>query len=655
MNEMKSSLKKLSNEKAGAVVAWALFLSFTILPVAGCSSGSSSDTEAASKRLEDRLTESLEFEGGEVQNGQPPAGDADPENPQIENVVAPEEFRLGAYFSVILTTEYDKFQEVQSAIVHVKKANKYIIIEKSLVVSGKGYRMELKGKLIDDKDLGGSFTLEYALQTGDGRTGEYVSSTMEVPEDPPECEPGPCCNGGAWIGEGEPCVSGVDDLECTDDLCSSGHACEPHRQDGFCLIGGVCHTDGEVNQELGCQKCDSSSDPVGWSIRSAGEECRPVAGMCDIAETCDGTDSDCPVDAYLDEGEVCDDGNYCTANDACDGLGPDIANCIGELYSCNNHGNCNQADAFCTCDTGYKGIYCDQCERGYSGYPDCAPIPESVAITPVGFIMGSPDGISCPPDDIECGEPPAEELGRQDDERQHQVSFSYSFELMTTEVTQSEFENLLGYNPSNFNACEGDCPIENVSWHEALAFANAKSLVETLSECFDCIGASPDFECSLKSDYEKPQDCLGYRLPTEAEWEYSIRAGSRTPLYPADGNNGQITETDCSLDPNLNLIGWYCGNENAATREYGEKLPNAFGLYDMSGNVWEWVWDKYCPNYETYEATDPFAASCSGLTRVNRGGAWNRYAQFCRSAARHYDAPTFRNPDLGFRLARTVE
>ena len=128
-----------------------------------------------------------------------------------------------------------------------------------------------------------------------------------------------------------------------------------------------------------------------------------------------------------------------------------------------------------------------------------ADVPEGMVLIPAGsFWMGSPDT----------------ELGRSSNETLHYVEITKSFYMDSTEVTQKTFYDLMGYNPSFFQNCGDKCPVETVSWHEALAYANERSKADSLEECFDCTGTAPDFECSLKTKFAKPQDCNGYRLPT---------------------------------------------------------------------------------------------------------------------------------------------
>jgi formylglycine-generating enzyme required for sulfatase activity len=136
-----------------------------------------------------------------------------------------------------------------------------------------------------------------------------------------------------------------------------------------------------------------------------------------------------------------------------------------------------------------------------------------------------------------------------------------------------------------------------------------------------------------------------YRLPTEAEWEYACRAGTTTAFA-----NGDITELKCGHDPNLAAMGCYCGNSGDKTHPVAQKKPNAWGLYDMHGNVWEWCDDWY-GNYSNSHVTDPKGPS-SGRSRVLRGGYWSHYAGYCRSAIRSGCSPGGRSSGVGFRIAR---
>ena len=238
---------------------------------------------------------------------------------------------------------------------------------------------------------------------------------------------------------------------------------------------------------------------------------------------------------------------------------------------------------------------------------------------------------------------PNNESGRNSNEGpQHEVTITRSFYMQTHEVTQGEWQALMENNPSDFSSCGSDCPVEQVNWYETLAYANALSASKGLQECYvlsDCVNiAGNDMECD---DVSWNSDCLGYQLPTEAEWEYAIRANTTTMYYNGDDNS-------------LGDIAWYNGNSGNATHPVGEKEANSWGLYDMSGNVWEWCWDLF-ENYDLSLVTDPMGpTSSSRVSRVGRGGSWRDSARRARSAYRTFIAPGVRFQDLGFRLVSSA-
>ncbi len=187
------------------------------------------------------------------------------------------------------------------------------------------------------------------------------------------------------------------------------------------------------------------------------------------------------------------------------------------------------------------------------------------------------------------------------------VRISQGYWLGKHEVTQSEWQAVMGTNPSNFYGC-GRCPVENVSWDDAQGF---------IRQLNGRAGGSR------------------YRLPTEAEWEYAVRAGTAGDRYG-----------------NLHAIAWsYSDSSGNRTHPVGQKGPNAWGLHDMLGNVWEWVQD-WSGAYPGGSVTDP-AGPATGSYRVHRGGSWYSYAHRCRSAYRRDGSPGDRNNALGFRLLRT--
>jgi formylglycine-generating enzyme required for sulfatase activity len=210
---------------------------------------------------------------------------------------------------------------------------------------------------------------------------------------------------------------------------------------------------------------------------------------------------------------------------------------------------------------------------------------------------------------------PKDEPGHYTDEQQHPVTLTQGFYLQTTEVTQGQWRSLMDDNPSHFKDCGDRCPVEKVSWEDAQRFINKLNQKENDSR---------------------------YCLPTEAQWEYAARAGSGSAFA-----NGEITELECGLDPKLNAIGWYCGNSRKTTHPVAQKESNAWGLFDMHGNVWEWCADWYGTSPKGGD--DPTGPS-SGSARVVRGGSWGLSGRYCRSAFRNRFEPGYRSVFLGFRL-----
>jgi serine/threonine protein kinase/formylglycine-generating enzyme required for sulfatase activity len=268
-----------------------------------------------------------------------------------------------------------------------------------------------------------------------------------------------------------------------------------------------------------------------------------------------------------------------------------------------------------------------------------------VRIEPGTFTMGSP----------------ADELGRDADESAHEVTLTRAFAMMQTEVTRSEWIELMVTQPSAFPECGDTCPVADVSWIDAIDFANRYSIAQGVTPCYTVTGQGRDRTVSWPDGL----DCAGYRLPTEAEWEYAARSGSTTALP-----NGELRYLERGLiDPRLHEVGHYGANSHASYRGAADcsswsadhtrcgiqpvrqKRPNGHGLFDMHGNVAEWVWGYYGA-YPEGAVTDPIGLDW-GTQRVARGGSWTDTAAACRSAARDALAPIGRR-HVGFRLVRTL-
>jgi len=235
--------------------------------------------------------------------------------------------------------------------------------------------------------------------------------------------------------------------------------------------------------------------------------------------------------------------------------------------------------------------------------------PEKVIKNSIGMTF-----VYIPPGTFMMGSPPYEKY-RNDNETQHKVTISKGFYMQSTQVTQGQWKAVMGNNPSYFK--NGDnYPVETVSWNDTQEFIK-----------------------KLNS-----KDNKGYRLPTEAEWEYACRAGTITPFY-----FGETISTDqVNYNGNYPYGNGKKGIYREKTTPVGTFPPNDWGLFDMHGNVWEWCNDWY-GDYSDKPVTDLIGAT-TGSSRVLRGGSWYYYARYCRSALRDYNSPSYRG-SRGFRLA----
>jgi formylglycine-generating enzyme required for sulfatase activity len=236
----------------------------------------------------------------------------------------------------------------------------------------------------------------------------------------------------------------------------------------------------------------------------------------------------------------------------------------------------------------------------------------TLALVPAGeFLMGSPDSDMAAP---------------EDEKPQHLVRITRPFYLGIHQVTQGQYRKVTGTNPSYFEGSD-DLPVESVSWGDAVAFCNKLSALEGLKPYYDL-----DSGTHLGGE--------GYRLPTEAEWEHAARAGSTTRFSFGAG------------EASLGEYAWFIGNAQDRTHPVGQKQPNAFGLHDMHGNVWEWCWDGFDASYYGRSpGADPLGPT-GAATRAHRGGSWADGEWYLRSADRGGSTPESRDDDVGFRVAR---
>ena len=234
---------------------------------------------------------------------------------------------------------------------------------------------------------------------------------------------------------------------------------------------------------------------------------------------------------------------------------------------------------------------------------------------------------------------------------QHQVTISQPFRMSVHEVTQGQFQQVLNRNPSEFKSVPSRddtsrFPVENVRWFDAIEFCNALSQLEGLSPCYELKNPQRDAQGGITSANVTWLDSgEGYRLPTEVEWEYVCRAGTTTPFHFGTQSNGKQANVNGEFPH---------GTENKGpnlkrTITVGSYEKNAFGLYDMHGNVWEWCWDWRAAYYEQSPG-EVAKGPLSGERRVLRGGAWNDDTGGNRCAYRDGFAPALRYHNFGFRV-----
>ena len=481
----------------------------------------------------------------------------------------------------------------------------------------------------------------------------------EACNDDGDCISTICVNNFCRDGSTGDACDTVDDCNEIDDWCSDDGVCATRAEGDSCDADEECPTDlycasnvDECRDGSTGDDCDNTADCAEVNDHCDAGSCkdRVEGDRCDSHDECPEPASICSTDSICQDG---DEGDGCDSHDDC-----------GAAFNCGGGDTCEVdwglADG---CDDDAQ-CATDQCSNGF-----CAPA--GFAFIPPGtFCMGSPGGggsAECPDGDAE--------LGRNSNETLHSVTLTGGVYLQQTEVTQAQWLARFAANPSWVTDCGLDCPVQRVNWWEAVAYVNALSEFEGLEPCYaleecDPSEAGTDMECTGVSIAEaaasgNPYYCEGYRLPMEAEWEYAYRAGTDTAFY-----NGPFTNQGSTpLDENLDAIGWYAGNSGVtgtgadcsgwysgstlcAIHPVAAKLPNEWGLFDMSGNVWEWVWDLNT-TYTTEAVENPLGAD-AGSHRIKRGGGWSHWGELARAAQRTAWTPDDTYYHTGFRPARTM-
>jgi formylglycine-generating enzyme required for sulfatase activity len=367
--------------------------------------------------------------------------------------------------------------------------------------------------------------------------------------------------------------------------------------------------------------CDDEKNAL--DIDDDGDGVTEFEGDCDDGDpksTVRADDGDCDGVLTADD---CDDGDASKPNDDidCDGVLTSDDCDDGDASKPNDDMDCDGVLTADDCDDGDADSTTVDTDSNCDGREDYVADHGGtmILIDAQTFEMGCTAGMSS----CESDESPA-----------HDVTLTNDFYIGETEVTQGEYEAMMGTNPSGFSSCGSDCPVERVSWQMSAAFANAVSDSEGLEQCYTCTVSGTSTDCSIAV---VPYSCFGYRLPTEAEWEAAARCGEDT-MYAGSTEIGDVA--------------WYSSN-SYSTHMVATKGSNACGLYDMTGNLWEWTQDWYSSSYYSSSPGNDPVGPTSGSYRVVRGGSWYDVPTYARVASRYRYFPTSRVNYYGLRLLRT--
>ena len=465
------------------------------------------------------------------------------------------------------------------------------------------------GRNMDGKGEMGLAETRLADKVGDSHGDVEVQDVADAKGDNtcvPNCDEIDCGGDGC----GGQCGECNDGLTCTEDTCLGGE-CVHDVQAVFCVLDDLCVPSGTERPGNFCQWCQPNESQSVWSTKTD-------SLSCDLNAICLGGECICidqPCGALCcPEGDACHEEICCTPTCTDKECGDD--GCGGSCGDCD--GLCNEDHFVC--------------------------VPEGWVLVDAGdFQMGLDD-------DEFCGGPEAWSS--------HKVVITRAFLVEETEVTQTEWTDTMQTSPFYFADCGGNCPADTISWHGAVAYCNKLSELHDLPQCYQVEGDQVSWPEGL--------DCKGYRLPTEAEWEYFARAGTTTPLF-----NGELTECNCGQDAKLSKIGWYCGNSAV---DYGQcndasdiggsacagvhpvalKQPNQWGLFDTAGGVYEWSWDWYLEDYYAMSPiVDPLGPE-DGEFRIIRGGCFAHQAGGTRPGHRSAFGPLNGAATVGFRPVRTL-